>query len=103
MIPVSLQNLLLNTLFRCRYRVMTGSDGGLDACIGGPAIRQRVVAAQRCYPRLKRIRVLLVIVAERTVSFLWATFHHVCGIRDRKDQIYPHRRDLVLTLQVRLV
>ena len=46
--PVSLRNLLWSMLFHYRYRVMTESDGGLDACTDDPAIQQSVVVTRRC-------------------------------------------------------
>lgn len=89
-------------LFRCHYRVMTGNDEGLDACIHDLAIQQWAVAAQHRCPRLKRTRELPVIVGELTVSFPWETFRHAYGILDLKDRIFQRRHGLELLLQVRL-
>lgn len=103
-IPVSLRNPLWNMLFRCHYRVMTGNDEGLDACIYDLAIQQWAVATQHCclegdgsviaahkgghggetHPRLKRTRELPAIVGELTVSFPWQIFRHEYGILGRK-------------------
>lgn len=100
-IPVNLRNLLWNMLFRCHYRVMTGKDEGLDACIHDLAIQQWAVATQHC-PRLKRTRELPVIVGELTASFPWETFRHAYGILGRKDRIFQRRHGLESLSQVRL-
>ena len=104
MTPANLRNLLLNTLSRYRYRVMSATDGGLDVCRDDPAIQQLVVVARHCrlqrvpitstahgehegstHLRLRQIPALLSTVAGPIGCFPWATFRHVYGTPGQRD------------------